>query len=331
VRKVHGPFQRPAGLYFLGRRRASRREAVDPGVASSAALGSTAGGSTEGGSSAVGVVAIDRRCRRRTRRARLLGSAIARSFVLAFVIAPVIALGITLGCGGADEPGSTGRGRASADQTPADVARSIGRDPHDDHPAPAEPVSRREDRRPAIVFLGTSLTAGYGLPEDEAFPARIQRRIEARGLDHRIVNAGVSGDTSAGGLRRLDWLLRLPIAVLVIELGANDMLRGQSIEALGENLDSILERTRAAHPEARFLIAGMRAAPNLGPRYAKAFDAVYPALAERWDAELVPFLLEDVAAVRRLNQADGIHPTAEGHALIADRIWKRLEPLLESP
>lgn len=271
VRRLEGRFPCPAGLYFLGRRPASRR------------------------------------------------------FV---IIALVIALVVALGCGGADDSGSAGRGRASADETPADVARSAGQEQRGAPPAPAEPVSRREDRRPAIVFLGTSLTAGYGLPEDEAFPARIERRIEARGLDHRVVNAGVSGDTSAGGLRRLDWLLRLPIAVLVVELGANDMLRGQSVEALRQNLDAILERTREAHPEARFLIAGMRAAPNLGPRYAKAFDAVYPALAERWDAALVPFLLEDVAAVRRLNQADGIHPTAEGHALIADRIWERLEPLL---
>ena len=124
---------------------------------------------------------------------------------------------------------------------------------------------------PVVVFLGTSLTAGYGLPEKE--------RIDSSGLDYRVINAGVSGDTSAGGLRRLDWLLRLPIAALVLELGANDMLRGQSIGVLRANLEAILDRTSLAHPDVRFLIAGMRAAPNLGRDYVGEFDAIYPALA----------------------------------------------------
>ncbi len=192
------------------------------------------------------------------------------------------------------------------------------------------PTPAAAAERPAIVFLGTSLTAGYGLPESEAYPALIQRRVDAAGLDYRVVNAGVSGDTSAGGLRRLDWLLRLPIAVLVLELGANDMLRGQPPESLEANLSAILERTRAAHPEVRFLVAGMRAAPNLGRDYAQAFDATYPRLVGRHGAAFVPFLLEDVAARPELNQADGIHPTAEGHALIADRVWAALQPILAS-
>jgi acyl-CoA thioesterase-1 len=179
-----------------------------------------------------------------------------------------------------------------------------------------------------VVFLGTSLTAGYGLLEDQAFPALIQGEIDAAGLEYRVINAGVSGDTSAGGLRRLDWLLRLPIAVLVLELGANDMLRGLRIEELQRNLSEILDRTAASHPDARFLIAGMRAAPNLGSDYRGAFDEIYPALATRYDAKLVPFILEDVAAKRNLNQADGIHPTAEGHELIAIRVWQQLEPIL---
>lgn len=191
-----------------------------------------------------------------------------------------------------------------------------------------ERAEREEATRPVVVFLGTSLTAGYGLEESQAFPALIQDRIDEAGLDYRVINAGVSGDTSAGGLRRLAWLLRLPVAVLVLELGANDMLRGQSVERLRENLGAILERTAARHPDARFVIAGMRAAPNLGPDYVSAFDALYPELAARYEAALVPFLLEDVAARRRLNQADGIHPTAEGHALIAERVWKTLEPVL---
>ena len=181
---------------------------------------------------------------------------------------------------------------------------------------------------PVVVFLGTSLTAGYGLPESQAFPALIQERIDSSELDYRVINAGVSGDTSAGGLRRLGWLLRLPIAALVLELGANDMLRGQSTSELRSNLEAILDRTSDAHPDARFLIAGMRAAPNLGRDYASEFDAIYPALALKYDTAFVPFLLQDVAAQRQLNQADGIHPTAEGHVLIAERLWQELHTIL---
>jgi acyl-CoA thioesterase-1 len=186
------------------------------------------------------------------------------------------------------------------------------------------------DSNGVVVFLGTSLTAGYGLREEQAFPALIQEQIRAAGLGYRVVNAGVSGDTSAGGLRRLDWLLRLPVSVLVLELGANDMLRGLSVEALARNLEAIVSRTQSIHPESRLLIAGMRAAPNLGSDYRDAFDEIYPALAKRHGAEFIPFLLEDVAARRKLNQADGIHPTADGHELIAERVWIALEPLLRN-
>ena len=195
-------------------------------------------------------------------------------------------------------------------------------------PSPRPPAARAREDAPVVLFLGTSLTAGYGLPEDEAFPALIERRIVEAGLNYRAVNAGVSGDTSAGGLRRLDWLLRQPVAVLVLELGANDMLRGQSVDQLKANLESILDETAKRHPGVRFVIAGMRAAPNLGREYADAFDAVYPEIAERYEAALVPFLLQDVAAKRNLNQADGIHPTAEGHRLIAERVWPILSPVL---
>ena len=152
--------------------------------------------------------------------------------------------------------------------------------------------------------------------------------LPAAGLEYRVINAGVSGDTSAGGLRRLAWLLRMPVSVLVLELGANDMLRGQSVEQLRTNLETILERTREAHPSVKLVIAGMRAAPNLGREYGERFDAVYPALAKKYGAPLVPFLLEDVAARRHLNQADGIHPTAEGHELIATRMWEVISPVL---
>lgn len=184
------------------------------------------------------------------------------------------------------------------------------------------------DELPAILFLGTSLTAGYGVGADRAFPALIQVRLDSAGLRYRVVNRGVSGQTSAGGLAQLDWVLRQPVAVLVLELGANDGLWGQDVDAMEANLQAVIDRTRAAHPRVRVVVAGMEAPPNLGPRYAAAFRAVFPRLARRNDAVLIPFLLEGVAADRELNQADGIHPTAAGHAVISETVWRALEPVL---
>ena len=184
------------------------------------------------------------------------------------------------------------------------------------------------DERPVVLFVGTSLTAGYGLPSEEAFPALIQTKIDAEGLNYRVVNAGVSGDTSAGGLRRIDWLLQSPVSVLVLELGANDMLRGLDPNAMRKNLREIIERARAKNSNLKLVIAGMRAAPNLGSKYLDKFEAVYAELAQEYNATLIPFLLEDVAAQPKLNQVDGIHPTAKGHELVAMRVWNVLEGLL---
>jgi acyl-CoA thioesterase-1 len=181
-----------------------------------------------------------------------------------------------------------------------------------------------------VVFLGTSITAGNGLELEQAYPALIQQRIDSAGLPFRVVNAGESGRTSAGGLARIDWLLREPVAVLVLELGANDGLRGLDPDVLQQNLQEIVDRTRRVHPSARIVVAGMEAPPNLGDRYTEAFRAVFPALAKRNGAVLIPFLLEGVAAVPELNQADGIHPTAEGHRRIAETVWSALEPVLRS-
>ncbi len=178
------------------------------------------------------------------------------------------------------------------------------------------------------MFLGTSLTAGYGLPSDRAYPALIQEMIDSAGLGFRVVNAGVSGETSAGGLRRIEWLLRQPVAVLAIELGANDMLRGQSVDAMRADLQEIIDQTRAVHPECKIVIAGLPAAPNLGEPYASEFESTFAALAEENDAALIPFLLEGVAGIPELNQPDGNHPTAEGHRIVADNVWQVLEPVL---
>lgn len=182
---------------------------------------------------------------------------------------------------------------------------------------------------PRIVFLGTSLTAGLGLSGSQAYPALIQEKIDSAGLNYEVVNGGVSGETSAGALRRIDWLLRQPFDVLVLETGANDMLRGVPPEEVEANIRSILDQVRADRPEARIILAGMRAAPNLGPRYVRDFEAIYPRLAEEYDLELIPFLLEGVAADPELNQNDGIHPTAEGQRIVAATVWEQLEPGLE--
>ena len=177
-----------------------------------------------------------------------------------------------------------------------------------------------------IVALGDSLTAGLGVGVEEAYPALLEARLRREGFDYRVVNAGVSGDTSAGGLRRLDWALKLKPQVLIVALGANDGLRGQPPAALRANLTQIVERARGAG--ARVLLAGMRVPPNYGADYARAFAGVYPAVARTTGAALAPFLLDGVAGDARLNQADGIHPTAEGQRVIAEHLWPHLRPLL---
>lgn len=179
-----------------------------------------------------------------------------------------------------------------------------------------------------ILFIGTSLTAGYGVGEDVAFPAVIQQMIDSAGLPFRVVNAGISGETSAGGLRRIDWSLQQPVDVLVLELGANDGLRALPPQDMRANLDEMLRRARARYPDVAIVIAGMEAPPNLGEAYTSGFRRVFTDLAGRYDAALVPFLLEDVAARADLNIADGIHPNPQGHRAIALTVWQVLEPVL---
>ena len=179
--------------------------------------------------------------------------------------------------------------------------------------------------RPTILFLGTSLTAGLGLDPDEAYPAVIQRKIDSAGLAYRVANAGVSGETSAGAVRRIDWLLRQKPAVLVIETGANDGLRGLSTDSLDANIQTIIDSARALSPPPRIVLVGMGALPNYGFAYARRFSRVYTELAERNDVPLVPFLLEDVAGRDGMNQADGIHPTVAGQERMAETVWEVLK------
>lgn len=193
--------------------------------------------------------------------------------------------------------------------------------------APADTI-RQKDTRSVVLFLGTSLTAGYGVGLEHAFPTIVQQKIDSAGLPFRVVNAGLSGETSAGGLRRLDWSLEQPVDVFVLELGANDGLRGLSAENMKANLDTILDKTHTRYPHAALVIAGMQAPPNLGAKYTSAFQEVFPELAKKYSATLIPFLLDSVGGKPELNQEDGIHPNVDGHRKVAGTVWKELGPLL---
>jgi acyl-CoA thioesterase I len=207
-------------------------------------------------------------------------------------------------------------------------------EPRQNAPAPPEAAMDSTSVAPSttgtVLFLGTSLTAGLGLPPEQAFPAVIQEKMDSAGLPFRAVNAGVSGETSAAALRRIEWLLRQPFEVLVLETGANDMLRGTDLDSTRANLDAIIRRVRTARPEADVVLVGMMAPPNLGRAYGDRFRRLYPDLAGEHGLLLVPFLLQDVGGVAAFNQADGIHPNVEGQRLVARNVWVVLEPLLRA-
>lgn len=187
----------------------------------------------------------------------------------------------------------------------------------------AQPAARR-----TILFFGNSLTAGYGLDPSEAFPALIQQRLDSLRLPYKVVNGGVSGETSAGGNSRIDFVLRQPLDVFVLELGANDGLRGIPIDETRRNLQSIIDKVRAKYPDAKLVLAGMQIPPNMGQQYASAFRDLYPALAKENNMTLVPFLLQGVGGEARLNLQDGIHPTAEGHKILMENVWAELKKVL---
>ena len=180
-----------------------------------------------------------------------------------------------------------------------------------------------------VVFLGNSLTAGYGLNISEAFPAILQRRADESGWPVTMVNAGLSGETTAGGLRRLPWLMRSDMDILVIALGGNDGLRGLPVEDTQANLLRIIRMAKREHPDMQVVLAGMELPPNLGEVYTQAFRRIFPAIAEQTDSHLIPFLLDGVGGVTALNQPDGIHPTAEGQQKLADNVWAVLHGLLK--
>lgn len=181
-----------------------------------------------------------------------------------------------------------------------------------------------------ILFYGDSLTAGYGLSTPEqAFPARVEDKLRKKGIECKVINAGLSGETSAGGLSRIDWILRMPnVDLFVLELGANDGLRGLPLEQTESNLQAIIDKVKARYPKVKIVIAGMMVPPNMGPDYSDAFKHLFTDLAKRNKATMIPFLLQDVGGFENLNQPDGIHPNPEGHDIVADNVIKVIQPLL---
>ena len=209
------------------------------------------------------------------------------------------------------------------------AAAACGSRPEQTQPAPQQPPAEQPKTRasrPRIVALGDSLTAGLGLDASDAYPALLQTRVDAEGLNYEVVNGGVSGDTSAGGLSRLDWALDGDVRFLIVALGGNDALRALPPEELRQNLATIIERAQAKH--ITVVLAGMEAPRNFGRDYVVGFHQVYPALASKYNVAFVPFLLQNVAGIDRLNQRDGIHPTPEGARIVANHLWSVLKPLL---
>src|SRR5690349_14780486 len=217
--------------------------------------------------------------------------------VMGALLAGAMAISCT-GSGGTSRDSTSGRKPATSEENPVRTASRA---------APADESTDSEARR-TILFLGTSLTAGLGLDPDSAYPQRIQRKIDAAGLPYQVVNAGVSGETSAGLLRRLDWVLKRPADVVVVETGANDGLRGLPISATTKTIGDVLDRIRRDRPAATLLLVQMEAPPNMGQEYTRAFHAMFPALAKEHGATLMPFLLDNVAGRTNLNQSDGVHP-----------------------
>lgn len=180
-----------------------------------------------------------------------------------------------------------------------------------------------------ILFFGDSITAGYGLSPEDAYPAHVEAALQKKGIEVKVVNAGLSGETSAGGLSRIDWILRQPIDIFVLELGANDGLRGLPLDQTKTNLQAIIDKVKAKNPDVKVVLAGMMVPPNLGKEYTTEFKNIYPNLAKANKADLIPFLLEGVAGDGKLNIADGIHPNVEGHKIVANTVLRQIEPLLK--
>jgi acyl-CoA thioesterase-1 len=241
------------------------------------------------------------------------------------LIIPLLLLAVAIACGAPD-----GGANEAPDGAPGAGASPLRQQVAVDSQADAAARSggTTRDARKTILFVGTSLTAGLGLNPNEAYPAVVQRKIDSAGLQYEVRNAGESGETSAGALRRIEWLLREPADVVVIETGANDGLRGVNPDSTRENIRKLVAVVSERLPNAQLVILGMEAPPNLGVDYTTRFREMYGSVAREYGAALVPFLLEGVAGVRALNQGDGIHPNREGAEVVAGLVWKELRVLL---
>lgn len=210
---------------------------------------------------------------------------------------------------------------------------SCGESGKKENERPAETITseteeKKETQTQKILFFGNSLTAGMGLDPEESFPAVIQERLDSLGLQYEVINAGLSGETTAAGRNRINWVLNQDIDIFVLELGANDGLRGVPPSETKRNLQAIIDTVKERDPDTKIILTGMQMPPNLGPEYTAEFRSIFPELAEENDIELVPFLLEGVAGDEELNQGDGIHPTAEGQKILAENVWQVLQPMV---
>lgn len=195
--------------------------------------------------------------------------------------------------------------------------------------ATEQPKSTPTSTKQTVLFFGNSLAAGYGVEPGQAFPALIGAKIDSAGLNYTVVNAGLSGETTAGGKSRIGWVLRQPVAVFVLELGGNDGLRGLPLSATRQNLQAIMDTVRRKSPQATIVLAGMQIPPNLGTEYTREFRELFKQLADKNKAILIPFLLENVGGIPKLNQADGIHPNPAGHKIVAENVWAVIKPILQ--
>jgi len=197
--------------------------------------------------------------------------------------------------------------------------------PNQPTPSSKDSTASVSPKKKTILFFGNSLTAGYGIDPSEAYPALIQDKIDSLGLNYKVINAGVSGETSADGNSRIEWILKQPVDIFVLELGGNDGLRGIPLSETKKNLQSIIDKVKAKYPSVKIILEGMQIPPNIGPAYTSKFKEIYPALAKENNIDLVPFLLKGVGGDPKLNQRDGIHPTAEGHKIVAQNVWEVLQ------
>jgi acyl-CoA thioesterase-1 len=231
----------------------------------------------------------------------------------------VFALAWIVACGSGGNVDSSTKSRETKNNM--SVAKGAGS-------APASDSGVKSIRTPVVLFFGTSLTAGLGLDPEQAYPSLIEQKAQTDGVPIKVVNAGLSGETTAGAVRRIDWVLRTPVDLVVIEGGANDALRGLSPDQARANLESLIAAVRAKQPGAKIALIQMEAPPNFGVSYTRSFHAIYPEVAKKEDVTLLPFLLGGVAGIPRLNQPDGVHPNLTGERIVADNVWKALKPIV---